>query len=61
MRLLRDLTGRGLAVRPDGERLRLRPRSALTDADREAVLALERELVRLLNGTSLLPFRGERN
>lgn len=51
--LLQRLTAAGLALQPDGPRVIVRPRSLLTDADREAIRAHKGALLALLSAASL--------
>lgn len=54
--LLQHLQAAGLALDAQGDRVIVRPRSLLTDADREAIKANKAELLELLTGpTSLEP------
>jgi TubC N-terminal docking domain len=50
--LLAELANRGVSIAVEGNRLRLRPRSAMTDGLIARVLASKRELMVLLRGTS---------
>jgi tubulysin polyketide synthase-like protein len=46
--LLDDLTRRGFRLRPHGDKLAISPADLLTDADREAILLLKRDILALL-------------
>jgi hypothetical protein len=48
--LLAELANRGVSIAVEGNRLRLRPRSAMTDGLIARVLASKRELIVLLRG-----------
>ncbi|MCH8979260.1 MAG: hypothetical protein IH945_08460 [Armatimonadetes bacterium] len=50
--IIADLDSRGVSIRPDGDLLRLSPRSALTDADRENLRALKTEVLAELHRPS---------
>jgi hypothetical protein len=51
--LLAELANRGVSIAVEGNRLRLRPRSAMTDGLIARVLASKRELIVLLRGYAL--------
>ena len=51
--LLAELANRGVSIAVEGNCLRLRPRSAMTDGLIARVLAAKRELLVLLRGASL--------
>jgi virulence-associated protein VagC len=53
--LLADLTGAGLTVTPEGDRLVIRPASRLTDELRAAVREAKPELLRLLTEAAPAP------
>jgi len=50
--LLAELANRGVSIAVEGNRLRLRPRSAMTDGLIARVLASKRELLVLLRGAA---------
>lgn len=53
LELLADLRAVGLALTPDGDGLRVSPRSKLTEARRQAILTHKRELLAALEAEQI--------